>query len=130
MASIRDTQHLNAPPSLKTLAMSAITEAQTFGFGSSTEIGKFVVDFSQTTKQLVNRKGKNGDYTATEYSIVVQSALSTSPMLLTGVSSKHYDRMRILSLQGLKNLTVSRGIAPLGQPSSFAPYIISGVKDA
>ena len=106
--------------------MSSITAVE-FGWPTVTEIGTFQADFSQAVVADVPKTGKNGSYVAKEWSVVVVSAKMTQPIKLTGVSSKNFDRMRILSLMGLKNLTVVRGMAAVGQPSSFAPYIISGV---
>lgn len=103
------------------------TASYEFGWPNVTELGTFQADFAQSVMSEVPRKGKNGDYIAKEWSVVVQSAKISIPVKLTGVSAKNYDRMRLLTLMGLKNLTVTRGMAAVGQPASFAPYIISGV---
>lgn len=98
-----------------------------FGWPSITELGTFTVDLSQSSMAEVPKKGKNGDYISKEWSIVVVPAKISKALRVTGVSQRHYDRIRVLMLTGLKNLTVVRGLAAPGQSSSFAPYIISGV---
>ena len=98
-----------------------------FGWPNVTELGTFQADFSQSNSSEVPKKGRNGDYISREWSVVVSCAKIATPIKLVGVSAKNYDRMRLLGLMGLKNLTVTRGMAAVGQPASFAPYIISGV---
>lgn len=103
------------------------TQTYEFGWPNVTELGVFVADFSTAQSTEVPKTGKNGSYVSKEWSVVIQSAKLTTPVRITGISAKNYDRMRILSLMGLKNLTVTRGIPAVGQPTSFAPYIIQGV---
>jgi len=98
-----------------------------FGWPNVTELGTFAADFSSAVSADVPKTGKNGSYVSKEWSVVVSCAKLTQPIKLTGISAKNFDRMRLLTLMGLKNLTVTRGMAAVGQPSGFAPYIISGV---
>ena len=100
--------------------------AYDFGWPQVTEFGTFTVDFSTASSIEVPKHGKNGDYTQKEWSVVIRCAKISEPILLTGIRTKDYERMRVLYAMRLKNLTVTRGMAAPGQPASFAPYIISG----
>lgn len=103
------------------------TESYEFSWTTTPDFSPFVVDFSTAKKSEVPKKGKTGDYISTEWSVAIKSAKISNTLLITGISQKHFERMRVLRAFGLINLTVSRGMAAVGQPASFAPYIISGV---
>lgn len=106
--------------------MSATTELETFGTQVLEDISPFVVIFDETTSELKNRTTKDGrSYTQKQYSIVVESALYSKRLKITGVSEAIYTRMRLYRLKGVINLAVTRGIAP--KEGGFAPYIVSGV---
>lgn len=106
--------------------MSATTELETFNASVLEEISPFSVVFEETEKELVNRKSKDGrTYTATQYSIVVVSAIYSKKLRITGISEQIYTRMRLYRLKGVINLAVTRGLA--AKEGGFSPYIVSGV---
>lgn len=86
------------------------------------EISPFVVDFELTTTTAkTSRTGGSYD----SYNIVVKSARYTNRFRITGVTKTDYEKMRLLRLQGLIKLAVSKGVPK--KEGAYAPIIISGV---